>query len=134
MARILVIDDDVSVCRAIKIILDRKGHAVICTECGHHGIAATEVYAFDLIIVDIFMPELDGIATIKAIHRIAPTVKILAISGCAFGESGAGDLTYLEAALDVGADACLRKPFGARELLDTIGSLGPLTRAARASA
>jgi two-component system, response regulator, stage 0 sporulation protein F len=134
MARILVIDDDVSVRRAIKIILERKGHTVICTECGHHGVAATEIYAFELVIVDIFMPGLDGIATIKAIHRLEPAVKILAISGCAFGESDGGGLTYLEAALDVGADACLRKPFGARELLDTIGSFGALTRAERASA
>lgn len=116
MARILVIDDDPAVRATIKSILARRGHRVVVAESGGRGIAITEVFAFDVIVVDIFMPEMDGFETIKILHRCAPKVKVVAISGSAFTELP--DLSRM--AIELGAATCLRKPFRGAELIEAV--------------
>jgi CheY-like chemotaxis protein len=120
MARILVVDDDVLVRLAVKNILEREGHAVVLAECGHDGAQAIEAYAFDLAIVDIFMPDMDGLATIKIFHQSAPRLPIIVISGYAFRDTSGPAPDFLRMAVDLGATACLRKPFTATELLDAV--------------
>ena len=120
MARVLVIDDDVSVRRTVKNILEREGHAVVLAECGHAGAQAIEAYAFDLAIVDIFMPDMDGIETIKVFHQSAPRLPIIVISGYAFRDASAPAPDFFRMAVDLGAAACLRKPFAASELIDAV--------------
>ncbi|HEY2137683.1 MAG TPA: response regulator, partial [Xanthobacteraceae bacterium] len=81
MARILVVDDEVSVRLTIKTILEREGNAVVLAECGHDGADAIEAYAFDMAIVDIFMPGMSGIETIRTFRASAPGLPIIAMSG-----------------------------------------------------
>src|SRR5690348_17661509 len=111
MARILVIDDDVLIRRTVKNILEREGHAVVLAECGHDGAHAIEAYAFDLAIVDIFMPDMAGLETVKAFHQCAPRLPIIVISGYAFREASEPAPDFLRMSVDLGAVACLRKPF-----------------------
>lgn len=65
MARILVIDDDGQVRGAIRRILERAGHTVLDAADGEMGMRAHREGPADLIITDIFMPERDGIETIR---------------------------------------------------------------------
>jgi len=112
MARILVIEDDVAVRLTIKTILKRRGHNVVLAECGRRGLAVMELFSFDAIIVDIFMPGLNGIETIKAISDIAPHVPVIAISGAL--------PNLLGDAAAFGADVSLRKPFNSWELIEAV--------------
>ena len=120
MARILVVDDDVLVRLIVKRFLEREGHAVVLAAGGHEGAHAIEAYAFDLAIVDIFMPEMDGLETIKVFHQSAPRLPIIAISGYEFREASEPAPDFLRMAVDLGAIAFLRKPFTPAQLLDAV--------------
>ncbi|HYT83054.1 MAG TPA: response regulator [Gemmatimonadales bacterium] len=72
MARILVIDDDGQVRRAVRRILERVGHAVVDVADGEAGMRAHRERPADLIVTDIFMPEQDGIETIQQVRREFP--------------------------------------------------------------
>lgn len=135
MARILVIDDEASVRLTIKTILESRGHQVVLAETGHRGIAITEIYAFDIVIVDIFMPGMNGLDTIKVLRRCEPKVKIIAISGYSFRASAATPAPdFFRMAVDLGASCCLHKPFRATELIEAIDKQSFPLRTARKSA
>jgi len=120
MARILVIDDEVCVRNAIRLILEHRGHRVVVAECGQRGVDAIEAYAFDAVIVDIFMPGMDGFQTIRILRQSAPKVAIIAISGYAFHEASRPMPDFLKMACDLGATSCLRKPFKAWEIIKAV--------------
>jgi CheY-like chemotaxis protein len=119
MARILVIDDDAQVRGAVRRILERARHTVEDVGDGDAGLRAHRERPADLIITDIFMPERDGIETIRQLRRESPQVKIIAISG--------GDRTQtLDLRKDaelLGASRALRKPFELTELLRAVDEL-----------
>src|SRR5437667_4246832 len=78
MSRILVVDDDTSVRMAIQTLLEHESYEVVTADSGHGGNEAIKNATFDVVIVDIFMPGMDGLETIRAFHRDAPTVPIIA--------------------------------------------------------
>jgi CheY-like chemotaxis protein len=120
MARILVVDDDAMIRVVVKDILERRGHAVVLAECGHDGAEAIEAYAFDIAIVDIFMPGMDGLETIRTFRRSAPRLPIIVMSGYAFRDAGGPAPDFLRMAVDLGAAACVRKPFSPADLLHAV--------------
>jgi hypothetical protein len=65
MTRILVIDDDIDVHKTIQTILKGRGFDIVHAQCGHGGVAAIEAFAVDAVLVDIFMPDMNGIETIR---------------------------------------------------------------------
>ena len=69
----------------------------------------------DLLITDLFMPEVEGIETIREIHRLRPDMRIIAISGVDF-EGG----DYLRVARKFGASATLKKPFWPADLVELV--------------
>ncbi|HLN10736.1 MAG TPA: response regulator [Xanthobacteraceae bacterium] len=131
MTRVLVIDDDKAVGTAIKMVLEVAGfeviHALDCTS----GLAAIEKTDFQLIMIDLFMPGIDGLETIKACRRLDATVPIIAISGFMprNGQDPAPD--FLAMATKLGANRSLAKPFRPRELLRAVESC--LAEAAKTS-
>ncbi len=121
MAHILVIDDDVNVLTTIMVTLKRRGHDVVLAECGHRGVAAIEAFAFDAVIVDIFMPGINGLETVNTIRQCAPRVPIIATSDYVFrGSSASPAPDFFRMALDLGAACCLRKPFRPGEIIKAI--------------
>jgi CheY-like chemotaxis protein len=120
MRRILVVDDDPHICLAIRAWLKRYGFRVSIADCGANGIAALDNSTFDLMIVDIFMPNMRGFESIRVFHDHAPAVPLIAISGYAFAGPEATSSDFLGMALRLGATRCLRKPFRPTTLLGVI--------------
>jgi CheY-like chemotaxis protein len=116
MSRVLVVDDDKSVASAIQALLESEGFDVVVARDGRAGLLALESGTFDLLIVDIFMPNMDGLEAIKTFKRLAPEVPIIAMSGFTFAESGSGAPDFLSMATKLGAAHSLRKPFRPKEL------------------
>jgi len=112
VASILIIDDDASVRRMLRLALERDGHAVVEARNGAEGVLLYRTAAADLVITDLFMPEQDGIETIQQLREEFADSRILAISGGA-STGAAGPLT--DARL-FGADATLAKPFSIEAL------------------
>lgn len=119
MNRILVVDDEKPVRDAIGMLLRHEGYHVVVAECGHTAVGAIEAFTFDVVIVDIVMPGMDGLATIDVLRRDAPDVPIIAMSGYAFG-SGVMEPDFFRSAVERGATCCLRKPFTRDQLVDAI--------------
>src|SRR5438132_3277140 len=80
MARLLIIDDDVTLRQALTKHLEHAGHEVRQAADGDAGIRAYERRAADVVIVDIFMPGQGGLQTIGRLRREWPAVKIVARS------------------------------------------------------
>jgi CheY-like chemotaxis protein len=120
MRRILVVDDDPHICLAIRAWLKRYGFRVSIADGGANGIAALDNSTFDLMIVDMFMPNMRGFESIRVFHNHAPAVPLIAISGYAFSGPEASSSDFLGTALRLGATRCLRKPFRPTTLLGVI--------------
>lgn len=119
MLRILVVDDEKPVREAMALLLKQEGYRVVVAECGHTAVSAIETFTFDLVIVDIFMPGMNGLETIDILRQDAPDVPIIVMSGYAAG-SGATGPDFFREAVDRGATCCLRKPFSREQLIDAI--------------
>jgi CheY-like chemotaxis protein len=111
MQHILVVDDDPLVCKAIEVYLERQNFHVVVADGGEAGLRALEDAAFDLMIVDIFMPHMRGFESIRIFHERAPAVPLIAMSGYAFANLNSPAPDFLRMALELGASRCLRKPF-----------------------
>jgi CheY-like chemotaxis protein len=109
MRRILVVDDDRHVRLAIAAWLGTCGFRVAIADGGANGLAALDDTSFDLIIVDVLMPDMRGFEPTRLFHQRAPTLPLIAISGYAFSGAEAGDPA--SPAPSPGAARCLRKPF-----------------------
>ena len=119
MDRILVVDDERPVREALAALLRQEGYRVVVAESGHVAVEAIEAFTFDFIIVDIFMPGMNGLETISIFRKNAPGVPIIAMSGYASG-SGFVDNDFFQTAMEFGATCCMRKPFMREQLLDAI--------------
>ena len=119
MARIIVIDDDESVRKAIRRVLEPLGHEVREAEDGAAGLALLADKDADLVITDIFMPGQDGIVTVRQIRKQYPEVKVIAISG---GDAS-GRMDLREDAKLMGATATLAKPFELEDLVRTVAAV-----------
>jgi CheY-like chemotaxis protein len=120
MRRILVVDDDPQICLAVRAWLKRYGFRVSIADGGANGLVALDTATFDLMIVDIFMPNMRGFESIRTFHQRAPTVPLIAISGYAFSGLEASGPDFLKMAVRLGATRCLRKPFKPTTLLGVI--------------
>jgi DNA-binding response OmpR family regulator len=124
--RVLVIEDDALVGAAIQMILDSEGCQTVYARDADGGIEAFESSRFDLVIVDIFIPGVNGLKIIAGLCNRAPTISILAISGFRFRGSMEPALDFLSMAASVGATVCLRKPFTHPQLMAAVrASLNP---------
>jgi two-component system, OmpR family, KDP operon response regulator KdpE len=108
MAKVLVIDDDPSLLRALRLGLQAGGHDVVTAANGAQGISATATVSPDIVVLDLGLPDLDGLAVCSRIREWSE-VPIIILSA-----SGTEDRKV--AALNGGADDYVTKPFGMAEL------------------
>jgi CheY-like chemotaxis protein len=120
MACILIIDDDEAVRSATKIALDANGFDVVAVADGKSGVSAIKDRQFDAVIVDLFMPGMDGLETTKAIRKLSPLVPIIAVSDFMFGGKCPEMPNFQEMAAEAGALSTLYKPFRPKELLQAV--------------
>jgi DNA-binding NtrC family response regulator len=120
MPRVLVIDDDIGIRTVIKTVLERQGFEVAVAADGRSGIAAVQEEKFDVLIVDIFMPDMDGLESIRAFNKVAPAVPVIAMSGFLFRDALSPAPDFLAMATKLGAACSLQKPFRSKELLRVV--------------
>lgn len=116
MARILVVDDNVAVRTSLGTMLERDGFEVELVDNGRAGLRSMAVEDFDALIVDIFMPEMDGFEFIRTVREQKPALPIIAISGSTFGCDTTSKPDFLSMATRLGATHSLRKPFTPADL------------------
>lgn len=115
MSRILIIDDEISIRRMLHILLEGAGHHVIEADDGSHGLHALALEKVDLLILDLTLPDLDGIEVLRRLREWS-SVPVLILSA-------RPDPAEKVGALDQGADDYLTKPFDAHELLARVRAL-----------
>jgi CheY-like chemotaxis protein len=120
VAKILIVDDDSAVQATIRILLERAGHSVVVAGDGRKGLTKFEAGDFDLLFLDIFMPGMDGLETMRLVHQQQPLIPIIVISGNPVtSESGSGP-DFLTMASKLGAVSSLQKPFKPSALLAAV--------------
>lgn len=119
MARILIIDDEEPFRQMLREVLELAGYEVEEAKDGLEGLYKCRTGKFDVAIVDLFMPEKEGIEVIREFVRDFPNIKIIAVTGGGF----TGKHNFLPMADEFGAHKSLQKPFGTREMLDAVEEL-----------
>ena len=120
MANILIVDDDSAVQATIRILLERAGHSVVAASDGRKGLAIFEAGDFDLLFLDIFMPGMDGLETMRLIHQQRPLIPIIVISGRPIASDPGAGPDFLAMATKLGAVTSLQKPFKPAALLAAV--------------
>jgi len=120
MTTILIMEDEVLVREGLVETLQAAGYEAFGATNGAQGLELARETTIDLAIIDIFMPQKDGIASIMELKKTSPAVKVIAISG---GGAVVRDFDYLEYARALGAIECLQKPIDPQDLLDIIAAI-----------
>ncbi len=113
--KILVVEDDASILRGLQLNLTMEGYTVRSAMDGEAGLALARSEHPDLLLVDVMLPKLDGLALIRALRTTDPDTPILVLSA-------KGQEADKVAGLELGADDYVVKPFSLRELLARIGA------------
>jgi DNA-binding response OmpR family regulator len=114
--RILIVEDESSIATAIATALGNEGHATDVVADGREALAWAEAYPYDLVVLDVVLPSLDGFAVCAALrerHIQAPVLMLTALD----------DVEHRVTGLDRGADDYLSKPFAMPELLARVRAL-----------
>ena len=114
--RILLVEDDASLGEGLRTALRRAAYTVDWLRDGASALAAIRDGGIDLVVLDLGLPQMDGIEVIRQARRLGADVPILVLSA----RERASDRAL---GLDVGADDYLGKPFDARELLARVRAL-----------
>jgi DNA-binding response OmpR family regulator len=115
-ARVLIADDDEQYRLMLQRSLERAGYSVTAADNGRTAIAAAMQAEHDVAVLDLLMPEMEGLETIRELKSLKPAMPLIAITGGGRGSPG----DYLRAARLLGAAATLQKPFSIQELLSTV--------------
>lgn len=116
---ILVIDDDESLRNSVRRTLKKMSYMVLEAAEGRQGLTVLKTQTVDLILLDIFMPDKEGLETLTELHRSYPGIKVIVMSG-----GGAkGGLDVLKIARMLGAQRTLAKPFTQEELIEAVKQL-----------
>ena len=122
--RILIIDDDNEVRSLLSRTLSQAGFEVFTVGSGEEGTRLCRQQSMDLVIVDMIMPEKDGLETLMEIRRSSPNCRIIAMSGA----PRTNVMDPLSVALKLGAVASLAKPFTPNEFLQYVTDCLPRSK------
>lgn len=117
MPSILVVDDEEQIRRLIRETLEQDGYRVIEARDGREALQQYRLTPTDLVLMDILMPNQDGLETTDTLRREFPNVKVIAMTG---GSDMIGILNFLDVAKMLGAHRTIQKPFEMKALLDTV--------------
>jgi two-component system KDP operon response regulator KdpE len=109
MASVLIVDDEIQILRALQINLNARGYSTVTALTGSSALEEAARHRLDVIILDLGLPDLDGVEVIRRLRRWSG-VPVVVLSA----RHGSDDKIH---ALDAGADDYVTKPFGMDELL-----------------
>jgi len=113
-ARILLVDDEEAFANNLSKLLSRRGYAVAVVHDGQSAVRAVDEEEFDVVILDLRMPGMDGIETLKILKRRKPLVEVIILTGEGSIETGLDGMQY-------GAFDYTLKPIQLDELQEKIG-------------
>jgi two-component system cell cycle response regulator CtrA len=108
--RVLLVEDDASMAKSIELMLKSEGYIVDITDLGEDGLEIGKIYEYDIIILDLMLPDMDGYEVLKRLRSSKIETPILILSGLS-------ELDNKIKGLGFGADDYLTKPFDKRELI-----------------
>jgi len=111
--KILIIDDEMSICSSLKGILEDEGFLVHTVESGEDGLGLLERQSFDLILLDIWLPEMNGIEVLKKLKAMEENPQVVMISGH-------GTIESAVSATKLGAFDFLEKPLSLEKVILTV--------------
>lgn len=117
MSKILVVDDDVQMRTMISQMLEREGYTISTAGNGKEALTRYRQGHSDLVVLDILMPEMDGIEATMQLKREFPGIRILAMSG---GRRALSPQFNLDSAMVLGVQGALAKPFTREQLLRAV--------------
>ncbi len=115
-AHILVVDDSISMCRSMALVLKEHGYAVSTAVDGLEAIDRVKEKPFDITFMDVKMPGMDGVETYKKIKQIRPDAVVIMIT--AYAVNG-----LVEEALQEGAYDAIDKPFDVEKVLTMVDEI-----------
>lgn len=114
--RVLLVEDDTSTAKSIELMLKSEGYIVDITDLGEDGVEIGKIYDYDIIILDLMLPDMDGYDVLKELRDAKVETPILILSGLTELDNKIKGLGY-------GADDYLTKPFDKRELVARIQAI-----------
>ena len=114
--RVLLVEDDTSTAKSIELMLKSEGYIVDLTDLGEDGVEIGKIYDYDIIILDLMLPDMDGYDVLKELRDAKVETPILILSGLTELDNKIKGLGY-------GADDYLTKPFDKRELVARIQAI-----------
>ncbi len=114
--RVLLVEDDTSVAKSIELMLQAESFIVDTTDLGEDGLEIGKLYDYDIIILDLMLPDIDGYEVLRRLRAARVTTPILILSGLS-------ELDHKIKGLGFGADDYLTKPFDRRELVARIHAI-----------
>jgi two-component system cell cycle response regulator CtrA len=114
--RVLLVEDDAAIAVGIELMLKKEGFICDRTDLGEDGLEIGKLYDYDIIILDLMLPDIDGYEVLRRLRAARVHTPILILSGL-------GELDHKLKGLGFGADDFLTKPFDRRELLARIQAI-----------
>src|SRR4026207_1607615 len=114
--RVLLVEDDANTAQSIELILKSEGYICDTTDLGEDGLEIGKIYDYDIILLDLMLPDIDGYEVLRRLRAARVRTPILILSGL-------GELDHKIKGLGFGADDFLTKPFDRRELIARIQAI-----------
>ena len=114
--RVLLVEDDAATAASIELMLKKESFIVDTTDLGEDGLEIGKLYDYDIIILDLMLPDIDGYEVLRRLRAARVRTPILILSGL-------GELDHKIKGLGFGADDFLTKPFDRRELIARIQAI-----------
>ncbi|ASA24750.1 response regulator transcription factor [Paenibacillus donghaensis] len=111
--RILIVEDEIHLAEALSQILKKQHYSVDAVHDGRSGLDYALSGIYDLLLLDIMMPEMDGISVLRALRKEGVSTPVIMLTA-------KGEITDMVTGLDQGADDYIAKPFSSEELLARI--------------
>ncbi|MNO13802.1 Response regulator ArlR [compost metagenome] len=111
--RILIVEDEVHLAEALTQILKKQNYSVDAVHDGRSGLDYAQSGIYDLLLMDIMMPEMDGITVLKKLRSEGVSTPVIMLTA-------KGEITDMVTGLDYGADDYIAKPFSSEELMARI--------------
>jgi len=114
--RVLLVEDDAATAESIELMLKRENFICDKTDLGEDGLEIGKLYDYDIIILDLMLPDIDGYEVLRRLRAARVRTPILILSGL-------GELDHKIKGLGFGADDFLTKPFDRRELIARVQAI-----------